>query len=95
MINQSLRDYLWETYDELSFFDNPSFDNSIVGVSHDDRLIYDFQKMIEEFAKENGCDDEEAQEYIEYNTLRAIPYYELAPIVLVHREEEFVYDKDW
>lgn len=39
--------------------------------------------MIECFVSESGCTDEEAIEFIDYNTIRALPYYgECAPIVV-------------
>ena len=32
--------------------------------------------MIQEFAKDNNCTDEEAEEFIQYNTMRALPYFD-------------------
>ena len=32
-------------------FENPSFDNSIVAVDYDGRLIYDYDLMVEELMK--------------------------------------------
>lgn len=38
--------------------------------------------MLEEFAEYNKCTMEEALDYIEYNVIRALPYYyDRAPIV--------------
>jgi len=31
---------------------------------------------------EDGMTEEEAMEFIDYNTIRALPYYESAPIIL-------------
>lgn len=75
---------------EASFIllDNPDFDNSIIGISDDNRVIYDEGRMASEFAEDNTTDDDscsltEAYEFIEYNTLRAIPYMgENRPIVI-------------
>lgn len=62
--------------------DNPSFDNSIVGVDENGRVIYSFDKMIEELSQEDSISLDEAAEYIEYNAIRAIPYMgEYAPII--------------
>jgi hypothetical protein len=55
-------------------FDNHSYDNSIIGVTLDGRAIYCFERMIEEFREDEDCDYLEAVEWIEYNTLRALPY---------------------
>ena len=63
-------------------FDNASFDNSIIGVSADGRVIYSFNKMIEEFMSDENVSEMEAVEWIEYNTMRALPYIGVnAPII--------------
>ena len=68
---------------DLKIFENPSFNNSIIGISHDDRVIYDFDLMVEELVEKEDMTYEEAVEFIEYNTLRALSYEQNAPIVLV------------
>ena len=92
MVKQSLRDYFDKNYEEMVFFDNPSFDDSIIGLSSDlSRLIYSYDKMVEELASDEGWSLEDASDFIDYNTLRAIPYIPNAPIVLVSENvlEEF------
>lgn len=54
--------------------EDESFDNSIIGVSLDDRVIYLFDLMACEYMEDNDCTIEEAWEWLDYNTLRAIPY---------------------
>lgn len=68
---------------EVVIFDSPSYDEAFVGLSEDNRAIYDFDKMVE-------CLDmptEEAVEFIEHNTIRALPYFTGAPIILYRVEE--------
>lgn len=68
---------------ELKVFSNPSFNNSIIGISYDGRVIYDFDLMIEGLMEEENINFEDALEFIEYNTLRALPYMgDNAPIIL-------------
>lgn len=55
-------------------FDNCSYDNAIIGATFDGRAIYDFDLMVEELMNDDGCSYEEAVEWIEYNTIRALPY---------------------
>lgn len=70
-------------YEDVIVFENESYDDALVGVSHDGRAIYSFDKMVEWLCKKDGIDEEEAIEWIEYNTIRAIPYAgEKAPIVM-------------
>ena len=70
-------------YEDVIVFENESYDDALIGVSHDGRAIYSFDKMVEWLCKKDGIDEEEAIEWIEYNTIRAIPYAgEKAPIVM-------------
>lgn len=63
--------------------DDESYDNSIIGVTLDSRIIYDYDLMIEELMQDDDCSMEEAIDWIEYNTLRAIPYMgNKAPVIV-------------
>lgn len=55
-------------------FDHESFDNSIIGVTLDGRVIYLYEEMVNEYMRDNKCSEQEAWDWIDYNTLRAIPY---------------------
>lgn len=61
-------------YEGVKFFVNYSYDDALIGVSDDGRAIYDYEKMIEWLMDEENWSDEEAVEWIEVNTLRALPY---------------------
>jgi hypothetical protein len=78
-INKELRENLPE---DTVVFDNASYDNSIIGVSTDGRVIYSFNKMVEELMTDNGWSEMDAIEWIEYNTIRSLPYFgPNAPII--------------
>ena len=68
-------------------FENPSFDNSIVAVDYDGRLIYDYDLMVEELMKQDDMRGEEAIDFISYNTLRSLDYMadKKKPIVIMER----------
>lgn len=51
-----------------------SYDNSIVGVTTDGRVVYDYDKMIEELMQDEEWSYEDAAEWISYNTIRSLPY---------------------
>lgn len=64
-------------------FDNPSYDDSIIGQTFDGRAIYDIEKMANELSEEDGITIEEAMDFIDYNTIRSLPYAgDKAPIVV-------------
>lgn len=69
--------------DEYVRFIEPSFDSAIIGVSHDYRLIYSYNRMVEEYMDQYQCSADEAMEWIECNTIPSLPYYENSPIILM------------
>ena len=71
--------------------DNSYYDKSIIGISNTNRLIYDYEKMVKEYMEDNNCSELDAEEWIQYNTLRAIPYMGTqAPIIMNWPIESFV-----
>lgn len=91
MINEIFRKELFELIEDLQLedeekpliLDNHAYDNSIVGMTNTYRLVYSYDKMIQEFMEDENCSYEEAVEWLEYNTMRAIPYFgERAPIII-------------
>lgn len=64
-------------------FDNHAYDNSIIGVTLDGRVIYDYDAMVRELIVDEGWDELDAIEWIDYNTIRALSYAgEKAPIIV-------------
>lgn len=64
-------------------FDNPAFDHAIIGMTIDGRAIYVLELMVSELAVDDEISEEEALEFIEYNTIRTLPYIAgKAPIIL-------------
>lgn len=58
---------------------------AIIGYTEDERLVYDYDKMVRWLAKKESWDEVEAIEWIDYNTIRTIPYMgEKAPIIVYH-----------
>lgn len=70
-------------YENVKFLVNESYDDALIGVSEDGRAIYDFGLMIEWLMNKYNWSETESIEWIECNTLRALPYMgEGAPIVM-------------
>lgn len=79
------------TEEEVLILDNHAYDKSVVGITEDGRLVYDFNKMVEEFMEDEHCDEIEAIEWLEYNTLRALPYMgERAPIIITESRDSIL-----
>lgn len=63
-------------------FAEGEFVDAIVGYTTDGRVVYDYDKMVEWYCKKNNCSTEDAEEWIQYNTIRSLPYYDNSPIVI-------------
>lgn len=78
---EELIEYIEErTDEEVIIFDNyvPAF----IGLSDDYRAVYDFELMVE-YLEDAETSRTDAIEWIEYNTIRSLPYYgDKAPIIL-------------
>ena len=59
---------------ETILFENPSCVKAITGITDSEQLIYDYDLMVAAAMEEEGWNEEDAIEWIEYNTLRSIPY---------------------
>jgi hypothetical protein len=81
-VNLKIREQL---PDEAIVFESCAYDNSIIGVSSDERVVYSYDAMIEELMKDEDMSYEDAAEWIHYNTIRALPYLgEKAPIIMLN-----------
>ena len=68
-------------FEDTIILDDPSFDDTIIGITEDRHLIYNYDSMVnnlvDNYVKEGLNEDEaytSAIEWISYNTIRAIPY---------------------
>ena len=70
--------------EDVLLLEDHTFDKSVIGISVDGRIIYSLEKMVEEFCEDEECDELEAFEWLDYNTMRALPYMgSRRPIIMV------------
>lgn len=70
-------------HDDVIVLENPAYDEAIEGISEDGRVIYNYEQMVFCLVDDEGMTEEEAADFISYNTVRALPYMGLkAPIIL-------------
>ena len=59
------------------------YDDALIGVTENNRAVYDFNKMVDCLVRDDGMSEEEAVEWIEYNAVRSLPYFgTAAPIIM-------------
>ena len=88
-INENIRREIAEFNEGSMVFDNPAFDNSIIGMTTDDQVVYDYDKMVEEMMLDDNISQEEAADWIQFNSSRSIHYAgKLAPIIMFRFMED-------
>ncbi len=75
---------LKEREGEYLLFKDYDYKEAFIGLSHDDRAIYDYDLMVECLVQNENMSYDDAIEWIDYNTLRALDYFmdDKKPIVL-------------
>lgn len=70
-------------YEDVTILANYSYDSALIGVTEDGRAVYDYEKMIDWLVETEGFTEMEAIEWIDYNTIRALPYMgDKAPLIM-------------
>lgn len=83
-----LKEYLTDFgYEETIILENPSYITAIIGISDEGQLIYDYEKMIEFLMDADEMNYEEAMEFVDYNTIRALPYMGYMKPIISHKIE--------
>ena len=86
MITISVETRLLENgYEGVKYFTNFSYDTALIGVTEDNRAVYDFDMMVEWLVETQGFTQEEAIEWIDYNTIRALPYMGCDSPIIMYR----------
>ena len=72
-------------YDGIKFLTNYSYDTALIGVTDDNRAVYDYDLMVEWLMEQKNFTLEDAVEWIDYNTARTIPYMGNDGPLILHR----------
>ena len=81
-------------YEDVRVFDDYDYADAFIGMSDTGRAVYSYDKMIEWLMLKENWTYEEAVEWIDYNTMRALPYYPDGPIVVYDVPEYMKDDYD-
>lgn len=87
----NIREYLREYEIDAAILEPEGLDKAIVGISHDGCLIYSYSLLVKAFMDTEGMSVDDAIEWIEYNTIRAIPYMGYNAPVIMYEKYEFEY----
>lgn len=67
-------------YEDVIIYENPSYDDAFIGVTNDNRAVYDYDKMVEWLIEKEGMDYDEAVDFINWND--SFYYGEGYPIII-------------
>ena len=91
---QALKDHLCDLgYEDAIVFNDKAYVDAYIGMSSDGRPVYSYDKMVECLMVEDNMTYDEAVEWIDFNTIRALPYYPNGPIVL-YDDPEYMWKDD-
>lgn len=80
------RDLLNEKYEDIKLLER-GYDKAIIGVSTDNRVIYNYELMVECLIDNQGFSENDAIEWLDYNTIRCLAYMgSNAPIIMYSLE---------
>lgn len=70
-------------FSDTVILESPDYFSAIIGISDDGRLVYSYRKMVDFLVDTDDMSEDEAIEFIDYNTVNALPYMgEKAPIIM-------------
>ena len=77
---------------DIIVLEGDEYADSAIGLSEDNHIVYDYEKMIESLMQQNNWTDTEAIEWIDYNllgSLKSMHSQGKEPIILMSRFEDF------
>ena len=75
-------------YEDVVILENYSYDDALIGVTEDNRAVYDYSRMIDWLMEKHGFSYTDAVEWIDYNTIRALPYAGAGAPIIMYRLED-------
>ena len=75
-------------YEGLVYLTSPDYDDALIGVSEDNRAVYDYDLMIESLMKTQNWCYADAVDWIDYNTIRSLPYLGSSAPIIMYRLEK-------
>ncbi len=85
-IKKQISDLIGDDQDMLNqiiILEGDEFADGFIGLSTDNRAVYSYDKLVDSLSRSNSWFTDEAIEWLEFNTLRSLPYMgDKAPIII-------------
>ena len=77
-------------YEDTVVLESPDYVDAVVGITTDGQVVYEWRKMVEHLVSKDGISPEEAEDFIGYNTVRALPYMGDKHPIIMYSIDEFL-----
>jgi hypothetical protein len=80
-----------EILNQIIVLEGDEFADGFIGLSTTNAVVYSYNKLVESLMKYNNWSEDEAIEWLDYNTIRALPYMSsegIVPIIVYDQLEE-------
>ncbi len=80
-----------EILNQIIVLEGDEFADGFIGLSTTNAAVYSYNKLVESLMKYNNWSEDEAIEWLDYNTIRALPYMSsegIVPIIVYDQLEE-------
>ena len=75
-------------YEGVKILSDFGYDTALIGVTDDNRAVYDYMEMVNWLIFHEEMTMEDAVEWLEYNTIRSLPYFGDDGPIVVHMLED-------
>ena len=103
MTNNELKDILYnmvqdeDILNQMIILEGDEFADGVIGITNDYHVVYSYERLVQSLSKayrEEGQSDEDAEwgaiDWLDYNTIRSLPYMEkdgLVPVIIFELEK--------
>lgn len=91
-IRKQISDLVGDDQDVLNqiiILDGDEFADGFIGLSTDNRAVYSYDKLIDSLSRSNSWSTDDAIEWLEYNTIRSLPYMGTKAPIIIHEPVEY------
>ena len=78
-----------DVLNQIIILEVDEFANGFIGLSIDNRAIYSYTRLVDSLSRANKWSTDDAIEWLEYNTIRSLPYMGAKAPIIVHEPLEY------
>jgi hypothetical protein len=91
-IKRQIADIVGDDQDVLNtiiILEGNEFADGFIGLSTDNRAVCSYDKLVDSLSRSNNWSTDEAIDWLEYNTIRSLPYLGDKSPIIIHEPVEY------